>query len=458
MSSFDFMADEAYVTRLRNTGNNSYYKLMAEMAGDRFLDDRERNQVKSDDKWNKPFALSGQDKVYEPGFDVQALPPFSVAVTLRLKLTTPLLTADDTPFYLFDNPVRRDHIFQQPYLSAAALLGLAQDAFRRAYPAGVEVGESTTVYRDRVVQAERLFGIAPDGADSEVLAKRGALQFTPAWFRRVSYEVMNPRDEKTGQGTLPIRFEAIEQGQTTEISFLYAPRVLEADIAFEQVAEDVALLMRALAAYWPALGLGAKRLAGYGHFEVLSATFKGKHWALYCEAENLDDGQENGALPSKPEAPECLGDFLGEDGALISESALQQRLNRVKKQENPEIERIKAEEARLKQDKSLSGKEKKAKLKALKDARKKLSKGLDSGGSTQVEAQRQAMQKQYNQCKRYFEDLNAYQAAQAAKIERKNAYKQSKTSRPLEKTFEGQQSWHELADWLGAQYQRGQKG
>ena len=216
--------------------------------------------------------------------DISVLPAFSAAVTLRFQLLTPLLTRDDDPFYLFDNPVRKDHIFGVPFLAAASLKGLAADAFQRGFPhesPWKDLGEDdqtrTMRYRKDTSAAKRLFGIASD--DPEQLASEaGRVHFSPAWFSHVQYLVMNPtKTDGSGIGTLPIQFEAVspvtDKGKPVqvEISFFYFNPAGTKDSDEATARADLACLVGALAAWWPALGLGAKRLAGYGAITPLSA-------------------------------------------------------------------------------------------------------------------------------------------------------------------------------------------
>lgn len=216
------------------------------------------------------------------GVDVAALPLGSAAVDLRFRLISPLLTRDDDAFHLFDNPVRKDHVFGVPFLAAASLKGLAADAFRRGFPVEGEPArgnaqERTVRYRRSSAIARRLFGIASDEPEAFASAA-GRLHFAPAWFPHVQYLVMNPtKNDGSGIGTLPIHFEAVapadDKGRAVEgtVSFFYFNPAGAAEADLETARTDVACLVGALAAWWPALGLGAKRLAGYGAVAPLAA-------------------------------------------------------------------------------------------------------------------------------------------------------------------------------------------
>lgn len=223
--------------------------------------------------------------------DVALLPEYSAAITLRFRLLTPLLTRDDDPFYLFDNPVRKDHIFGVPFLAAASVKGLAADAFQRGFPdelawksLGKDDQARRTAYRKKSALAKRLFGIASD--ESQDQSEAGRLHFTPVWFSHVQYLVMNPtKTDGSGIGTQPIQFEAVspvdDKGKPAQgdISFFYfnPAGAKQADEATARA--DLACLVGALAAWWPALGLGAKRLAGYGAILPLSAKCVGNAYA-----------------------------------------------------------------------------------------------------------------------------------------------------------------------------------
>ena len=224
--------------------------------------------------------------------NIAVLPAFSAALTLRFSLLTPLLTRDDDPFYLFDNPVRKDHVYGVPFLAAASLKGLAADAFLRGFPhdsSWTELGKGdqarTMRYRQDTAAAKRLFGIASD--DPEKLASEaGRLHFSPVWFSHVQYLVMNPtRTDGSGIGTQPIQFEAVapvtEKGKPVqaEISFFYFNPAGANDSDEATARADLACLVGALAAWWPALGLGAKRLAGYGAIAPLSAVCRATGYA-----------------------------------------------------------------------------------------------------------------------------------------------------------------------------------
>jgi CRISPR-associated protein Cmr2 len=232
--------------------------------------------------------------------DPTRLPLFSATLALKFRLLTPLLSKDDDPFHLFDNPVRRDHIFGLPYLAAASVKGLAADAYQRAFriegefskPAKNTQEQQTQIatFRRREGHALRLFGLADDGAETGG-SQAGRLHFSPVWFNAVQYLIMNPTDAETGLGKAPIQFEAIAprlprlprlpDGAPVEVDVqvFYCNPAGAPDSDEATVRADLARWLAAVAAWWPALGLGAKRLAGYGAIQPVAATCAAHGWS-----------------------------------------------------------------------------------------------------------------------------------------------------------------------------------
>lgn len=251
-------------------------------------------------------------------------PRYSARLLLTFRLLTPLLTKDDDPFYLFDNPARKDHLLGLPYLSAASIKGLSADAYQRAFPSAqpwLGLGEDdpnrTRTFRHADPHARRLFGIADDGAQIE--SEKGRLHFSPVWFNKLQLLVMNPGDPTTAMGTQPIQFEAIAPGQAgvLEVVYFNPHGVKDSDEA--TVRADLARWLAAVATWWPALGLGAKRLAGYGAIQPEKAVLQAVGWS----------GMGAGMGPSETSTstiPDYVREFQNEHGELIPESELENRL------------------------------------------------------------------------------------------------------------------------------------
>ena len=226
--------------------------------------------------------------------DLAHLPQRSALLRLGFTLTTPLLTRDDAPFYLFDNPARKDHVFSVPHLAAGSLKGLLADAYRHAFPGdqalhGKDAAAKTAAFRRGDGSALRLFGLASDGsetpaAEEALPSSSGRLHCTPVWFEHIQYLLLNPKDRATGMGTVPIQFEAIapmtQDGKPVrgELAFFYANPAAAAEADEATVRRDLARLVMACAAWLPQLGLGAKRRAGYGGIVPIEAQCQARGW------------------------------------------------------------------------------------------------------------------------------------------------------------------------------------
>ena len=247
----------------------------------------------------KFLSCKGYEDLKEAGLTslpkIENLTDYSAIISLEFELLSPLLTHDDDSFYLFDNPVKKDHIFGVPYLAAASMKGLTFDAFLRAFPADNlenlgKDSDRTIAYRSQknklsAQAAKRLFGVA-DNAETNLQddskSQVGRLHFAPIWFKYIQYLVMNPSSEKN---SMPIQFEAIAAKDSDKktvkatINFWYINKIDGEESSELEVRADLALLLEAMSEWLPALGLGAKRLAGYGAIKPLTAIFEGKNFS-----------------------------------------------------------------------------------------------------------------------------------------------------------------------------------
>lgn len=304
MSCLDWLAewagqDEAKVKRLEPALQLSIRRALAgnaealSLQRERFVEIAGRHACIEAGGGAKEFRAAGLELAQDPS---GSLPRGSARVMLKFQLLQPLMTADGDSFGLFDNVLRRDRLFRRPHLSAASVKGLAADAYQRAFPPagwtcarswrdlGDEDSARTRAFRsgDQVGCARRLFGMA-EAEDTNRGAGAGCgigrLQFAPVWFEKVQFLVMNRQDPVTQRGTQPIQFEAVAPGQdgVVDLTYFNAPGFGESDE--KTVRSDLARLLWALATWWPVLGLGAKRLAGYGKLEPVEATVYVYAWS-----------------------------------------------------------------------------------------------------------------------------------------------------------------------------------
>ncbi|MDQ5908102.1 MAG: hypothetical protein QG599_193 [Pseudomonadota bacterium] len=367
-----------------------------------------------------------------------AFPRYSARLLLTFRLLTPLLTKDDDPFYLFDNPARKDHLLGLPYLSAATLKGLSTDAYQRAFPhatpwtdLGKDDPDRTCLFRHADPHAKRLFGIADDGAKIE--SEQGRLRFSPVWFTSLQLLVMNPGDPARAMGTLPIQFEAVAPDQIGVLEVVYFnPRgVKDSDEA--TVRADLARWLASVATWWPALGLGAKRLAGYGAIRPEKVELQAVGWS------DMTSDSATAALT----IPDFVQEFQNEAGELIPESALDSRLapageaDEQLKAFSQDKERLTARKLELQNNRQQAGADKE--LKQIKKEIEKLNKQLDVLRKP-LQQELQALQTRYKNARKWLEaNPPAPTPTEGEKLAAPTLAERSET---------GPDSWLKLAHWI----------
>lgn len=373
-----------------------------------------------------------------PDQALAAFPVHSARLLLRFRLLTPLLTKDDDPFYLFDNPVRKDHILGLPYLSAAGLKGLAADAYQRAFcdperwsALGDDDPARTHAFRIGDPHALRLFGLADDGVardDGTGRSQAGRLRVSPVWFQKVQLLVMNPNKAESATGSQPIQFEAIAPGQDGLLELVYFNPAGTADSDLATVRADLARLLGALAAWWPALGLGAKRLAGYGAIEPLQVELQALGWPDLDACRNTATPDKD-APTSKVEPPSYHAAYVDEQGEPIAEAELEQRIQTTTAAKAADIETL---------DKiwrKSQGKEQKKARKKLDSARKSL------------QGTEQNMRGEYRKVAAFVQQHGPIRPAEPEQSA--EAAPSLPPPPPLgHKTLTGPESWRQLAHWL----------
>ncbi|MCB1821342.1 MAG: hypothetical protein KDI73_07145 [Candidatus Competibacteraceae bacterium] len=370
-------------------------------------------------------------------------PRYSTRLLLTFRLLTPLLTKDDDPFYLFENPARKDHLLGLPYLSAASVKGLSADAYQRAFPGGTpwtELSESdkdpdrTRAFRTADPHARRLFGIADDGANIE--SEKGRLHFSPVWFNKLQLLVMNPGDPTTAMGTQPIQFEAIAPGQTGVLEVVYFnPRGIK-DSDEITVRADLARWLAAVATWWPALGLGAKRLAGYGAIQPEKAVLQAVGWS----------GMGAGTGPSEtstPTIPDDVREFQNEHGELVPEGELENRLALLGESRERLKTLIKEKEQlqARKQELQLSGKGADKELKQVKKDIERINKEKEQL-TRPLEMEKQKLRARYRNAQTWLKN-------NAPKPDSTDTTTAVQSQPILEERMEtGPESWLNLAHWI----------
>lgn len=197
-----------------------------------------------------------QDEVWQmiakPSVDLALLPPASWFLQFTFTLARPYISKDDNPFYIIDNPIVRDKVFQLPMVRSTSWKG-------NLYSALWQLGHD----KQGDEQMQRLFG----EVRGEEGGQAGRLFFYPTFFTQIGLEIINPHDRKRRVGKNPILFECVPAGAKGVFSLLYVPFDLigqeEAEIR-RQAAEDVQRVAEGLQAMFLIYGFSAKRTSGYG--------------------------------------------------------------------------------------------------------------------------------------------------------------------------------------------------
>ena len=345
MTSFDYIADEsvkpephdwmeqAALLRKYAADNKTLTDKKVKFIHQKAISGLDRNDQGEHKTLGVPLKLQSfglNSASFSKDDALDGFTQYSARLLLRFKLISPLLSRDDEPFYLIDNPARKDHTFKSPYLSAAAIKGLSVDAYQRAFPVtnwknlASKEQERTRAYRLQDHHALRLFGIADDGLESvdNTQHQRGRLRFSPAWFRDLQFIVLNHRKEDTAQGDVPIQFEAVSPNQSSCIEVLYFNPCGLDDSSEQTVKNDLARWLASVASWWPVFGLGGKRLAGYGQIEIESITLQTVNWSgILTESKRA---VKNTPSESQKETPPANYEvFLDKNQQFISEQDLE---------------------------------------------------------------------------------------------------------------------------------------
>lgn len=261
-----------------------------------------KEKIKSDK--NGYPAILGAAKGLPDGFaqalqpskdNLTLLPDGSCLIRCDVRLNRPFTSKDDRAFYPNDNPIKREWVFQTPYLAASGIKGLLRWGWRMAHGDEEPSKEKT------------LFGPRNDNLkDGE--GQAGCLLTWPLfWDGSVGLEVINPHDRLTGTGTKPIKYEVVKAGAKGALYFLLFNRQMQEPRAF--VREAVGPFLDALGVLINYSGLSAKRSADWGSVALTRADLWVKGLAL-----------EEKTTQKEAEKPEedlwCKYKMLDENGNL----------------------------------------------------------------------------------------------------------------------------------------------
>ncbi len=185
--------------------------------------------------------------------DLALLPRFSFFLHIPFTLAAPYLSKDDEPFYVHENPVRKEHVLRVPMMGSTSWKGAFRAALRYRLQA-----------EDKDPRIVRLLG-NPKGAEEGF--RRGRLSFFPTFFDALEVEVINPHSRETGAGSQPIHLEAVPAGAQGIFALLYVPAVApptEPGSDRTPALDDTLVTLKTIYTLLVELGFGAKTASGMG--------------------------------------------------------------------------------------------------------------------------------------------------------------------------------------------------
>ena len=189
-----------------------------------------------------------------PDGEFSRLPRLSFLIRIPFILRQPYLSKDERDFYVLDNPLRRERVFQAPMVAVTGWKGALRSALW-------QLG-----HRQEDQRVIRLFG----NAREDEIGQAGRLHFFSTFFSAsATLEIINPHDRATGVGVKrgPVLMECVPQKTKGEMLLLYvpfgSPKRTEPDLRLE-LAEDLELSAAGLHAMLTLYGFGAKTTSGFG--------------------------------------------------------------------------------------------------------------------------------------------------------------------------------------------------
>lgn len=189
-----------------------------------------------------------------PKIDLTLLPPCSFVLQFAFTLAQPYISRDEQDFYIIPNPVRKDRVFNLPYVASTSWKGSLRAALGQP-------GDQAE--KDLIVH---LFG-NEKGVEDQKLLRSGCLYFYPTFFTRKSIEVINPQNRALRSGEQPIALESVPKGITGVFTLLYVPDDLinqSQQVARELVGKELRFVVEGLRAMFRDYGFGAKTRSGFG--------------------------------------------------------------------------------------------------------------------------------------------------------------------------------------------------
>jgi CRISPR-associated protein Cmr2 len=231
--------------------------------------------------------------------NTSTLPKGGWVLEFPITLAKPFISQDDVPFYIIDNPVRKDKVYGVLFTSAMAWKGnlrwtmmkiflepmvnepekFAQIRFQHTLLFGTEKG----MEEKPKGWADYLDKLCPDAKDqyryrlkeefdkdAKDVHVEGMLYFYPTFWDKIDMMVINPQDRRTKTGRKPIYFEVVPAGAKGFFRLFYVPFYftgLEESEFKKKVFEDLKAVVKGIKDMMLTYGFSAKKSIGYGVIE-----------------------------------------------------------------------------------------------------------------------------------------------------------------------------------------------
>lgn len=254
------------------------------------------------DKYLKKLRLN------QTGCQVEDLPDNSWLLHVDFTLASPYVSANAQYFDLIDNNLRREKVFQVPYIDSSQWKGMLRHSLLHSL--AEDTAHDKESFARRRLRATLLFGSEPHeydcyfkevyqeatdvyrniakqkigkNSDDSLRDNQGNLYFFPTYFfEQVGFEIVNPHDRGTGAGKDPFYLETVPAGGKGRFSLLYVPlHLLNTESEKLQEAKDsLELVLQGLDDIFQYHGLGAKTSGGFGSVHVGQELSGSLQWHL----------------------------------------------------------------------------------------------------------------------------------------------------------------------------------
>ncbi len=233
--------------------------------------------------------------------DSSPLPEGSWILEFPITLAKPFMSKDDVPFYIIENPVRKDRVFGVPFISAMAWKGnlrwtmmkvflekqeainnpdkFARIRFRHTLLFGTEKGwgeiEGWTEYLgdlcpDAKEKYEGMLKEKFNRKNVKDVRTQGMLYFYPTFWDKIDMLVINPHDRITKTGKNPIYFEVVPADAKGVFRLVYVPFYwfgLPGNELKKKVIKDLKDVITGVREMMLTYGFSAKKSSGFGVIE-----------------------------------------------------------------------------------------------------------------------------------------------------------------------------------------------